>query len=280
VIRETWLNLPVPTGRVVVRFLLALNSTGHVPAAMLAEAETHGDMVFLDTLDAYKNLVRKVHLFFEWVAARCPNSARVFKTDDDSFVRLDKLFNLAKTLPARRLYYGSFLRRMPARWRDKATKRLTNDPLDGNVQNMLEWPWYASGGGYMLSGDVVAALANPLLPRWHQTAEDRGVGVALFGYNVTYLSAGNYIKPWGTCHPDAVMLHYQRDPGLMQRRYSRSVAGANICGEGWAANQICVMIDQGKTGTIHCKAGFKIHKVSLDLHFTFGRGGRWVRWIA
>lgn len=261
VIRETWLQIPVPENKIVVRFLLALNASGQIPGVMQSEAKEHGDMVFLDTLDAYRNLVRKVHLFFVWVSASCPYGARVFKTDDDSFVRLDKLYELAQTLPIRRLYYGSFLRHMPARWRNKTTKKLTNQPLEGNVQNMAEWPWYASGGGYMLSGDLVHALAHPPLPRWHQTAEDRAVGVALFGYNVTYMSAGHLIRPWGACHPDAVMLHYQRDPGLLRRRYSRAIAGANICGEGWSSRQACVMVDQGKQEKISCKKGQRIRKV-------------------
>jgi hypothetical protein len=142
VIRDTWMKFPVaPAGSVTVRFLLALNDSGHVPDSMRVEASQHGDMVFLDTHDAYKNLVRKVTLFFAWVATSCPRKARVFKTDDDSFVRLDKLLVLSRTLPSTRLYYGSFLKKMPARWRDKATQKLTHDPLEGNIQNQPEWPW-------------------------------------------------------------------------------------------------------------------------------------------
>lgn len=147
VIRETWMRFPVePSGAVVVRFLLALNESDLVPAEMLIEAKQHGDMVFLDTHDAYRNLVRKVTLFFGWVAAQCPRSARVFKTDDDSFVRIDRLLLLSRTLPITRLYYGSFLKKMPARWRDKVTQKLTHEPLEGNVQNHAEWPWYVCVG--------------------------------------------------------------------------------------------------------------------------------------
>ena len=114
----------------------------------------------------------------------------------------------------------------------------------------------------MLSGDVVAVLARPPLPLWHQTAEDRAVGVALFGYNVSYIPAGNDLRPWGTCHPDAVLLHYQRDPGLLRRRYHRAVVGTNICGEGWKPEQICAMVDQGKTETLKCEQnGHVINKV-------------------
>jgi hypothetical protein len=121
----------------------------------------------------------------------------------------------------------------------------------------------------MLSGDVVAVLAHPPLPLWSQTAEDRAIGIALFGYNISYMPAGNQLRPWGTCHPDAVLLHYQRDPGLLQRRYDRAVAGANICGEGWQREHVCGMIDQGKTGTLKCHE--QGHVIESVLYADLGR---------
>ena len=121
----------------------------------------------------------------------------------------------------------------------------------------------------MVSGDVAAIIARPPLPRWHQTAEDRAIGVALFGYNVSYLSAGHDLRPWGTCHPDAVLLHYQRDPGLLRRRYDRAVAGTNICGEGWQPSQVCAMIDQAKTETLECSE--RGHQISRILYADLGR---------
>eukprot|EP00038_Savillea_parva_P013156 m.209263 g.209263 ORF g.209263 m.209263 type:complete len:450 (-) comp24509_c0_seq1:37-1386(-) len=270
VIRQTWMTFPVPKGKVTVRFLLALDKHGRIPPYLADEAHKFHDMVFLDTLDTYKNLVRKVHLFFVWVVASCPATARVFKTDDDTFVRLDRLYALANTLPSKQLYFGTFLRGMPARKKDRKTGEMTRKALDGNVQNMPEWPLYASGGGYLLTGDVVRLLAHPPMPVWDQTAEDRAVGIALFGYNITYQKAETAFKPWGQCHKDAVLLHYQRDPQLIRRRFERAVKGENICGEGWPKNQVCVMIEQKKHDNISCPEGTTIEKV---LYADLGKHG-------
>ena len=62
----------------------------------------------------------------------CKGTPMILKTDDDSFVRVDKLLEFVKAeLPHERLYYGSFLKKMPARIRNKTTKMLTNNPLPG-----------------------------------------------------------------------------------------------------------------------------------------------------
>ena len=47
----------------------------------------------------YKNLFRKVNLIFKWVTDHCGDPDYVLKTDDDSFVRIDKLMELVLSLP-------------------------------------------------------------------------------------------------------------------------------------------------------------------------------------
>lgn len=261
VIRNTWMTFDTGNTTVTVRFLLALNASSEIPQVLAKEAGHHEDMVFLNTLDAYKNLAAKIHLFFQWVSRFCKGTKYVLKTDDDSFVRLDRFPSLLTTLPKSLLYMGIFLRKMPARKRDKVTKQLTNIPLDGNAQNLHEWPWYASGGGYLMSSDVVLSLAYPPLPIIPQTAEDRGVGIQLFGYNVTYMSAAGIFRPWGNCIESALLLHYQRDPSLMTRRFNRAIAGKNICGEGFQAHQKCIMTDQKENAVIDCNTQGKISKI-------------------
>ena len=64
-----------------------------------------GDLLFLHTLDKYENLSRKVELFFKWVVDACSGAIFVFKTDDDSFVRLDELAKELATQPTERLLY-------------------------------------------------------------------------------------------------------------------------------------------------------------------------------
>lgn len=90
-IRDTWARFKTPGHVATIRFLLALDKDGKVPPHLQAEAAAKEDMLFLHTLDKYENLSRKVQLFFQWVTDACPGATFVFKTDDDSFVRLDEL---------------------------------------------------------------------------------------------------------------------------------------------------------------------------------------------
>lgn len=106
-IRETWARFPTPGKRATLRFLLALDTDGRVPEHLLAEAAKTGDLLFLHTLDKYENLSRKVELFFKWVVDACSGAIFVFKTDDDSFVRLDELAKELAVQPTERLLYVS-----------------------------------------------------------------------------------------------------------------------------------------------------------------------------
>lgn len=104
-IRETWAQFPTPGKRATLRFLLALDANGRVPEHLLEEAAMKKDLLFLHTLDKYENLSRKVELFFKWVVDACSGAIFVFKTDDDSFVRLDELAKELATQPTERLLY-------------------------------------------------------------------------------------------------------------------------------------------------------------------------------
>lgn len=57
----------------------------------------------------------------------------------------------------------------------------------------------------------------------------RHVGVALFGYNVTQKDDFRF-SPWGECDEDTILLHYQRHPEILKRRFRRAVAEISICG--------------------------------------------------
>ena len=96
VLRRTWITFPTNGTTVVVRFLLARDENGTVPPDLRAEARAHKDMVFLDTLEAYKNLHHKIHKFFQWSTRYCPGAQYVLKTDDD---RYEAVYSLSAPPP-------------------------------------------------------------------------------------------------------------------------------------------------------------------------------------
>lgn len=177
-IRETWMTLPTGGANIVYRFILAMNEDGVPPENIVKEAKDKGDIVFVPTLDQYKNLQKKVQLYFRWAVDTCIGSPLILKTDDDVFINPKIIGEKALLMPRQRLYWGKFMMGMPAK--DNKKKRLHD-----NYQNMATFPYYASGAGYVLSYDVARAVAYPKLsPLFHED-EDRSVGFALFAFNVT-----------------------------------------------------------------------------------------------
>jgi hypothetical protein len=259
--RETWMSLPLTgTARVVVRFVLARDKDGKIPADLALEAGQHGDLIFVDTLDAYKNLAMKVGLTFKWVVDSCKGNPIVLKTDEDSFIDLTKLTAALTEVPKERLYWGRFLRGIPARKNGRA--------LPGNHQNMHVWPDYASGAGYAMSFDVAKAVGYPIVElQWHE-AEDQHVGIALFGYNITQLEDPRF-SPWGDCHDDTFLLHYQRHPEILRRRMRRVLAGQSMCGVPFKQHtEVCNKAEPNKEATWACPDGKTMTSV---IGATYGR---------
>ena len=106
-IRKTWLTLSTAGAVITVRFVLAVNSSGQRPDHLVQEAEEFGDMIFVDTEDAYLNLARKVQLFFRWAVANCAEVPLYMKTDDDAFVHMEHLGKKIKTVQKTKLYWGA-----------------------------------------------------------------------------------------------------------------------------------------------------------------------------
>jgi len=259
-IRTTWsTGLPHGGTKFVVRFVLARNNRSEIPPHLLEEAAKHKDVVFVDTLDAYLNLAAKVGLYFKWVVDTCTGNPLALKTDEDSFIHLPRLAAAMAGVPRERLFWGRMVKGMPARKNGR--------PLKDNYQNMHVWPDYASGAGYAVSFDVAKAIAYPVVPLLYHEAEDQHVGVALFGYNVTQKDDRRF-SPWGECDEETILLHYQRHPEILKRRFRRAVAKISICGVQLKDDEICQKADPNKVATWMCPEGTKITDV---LGATYGR---------
>jgi hypothetical protein len=99
--------------------------------------------------------------------------------------------------------------------------------------------------------------------------EDRGVGVMLKGFNITYLAAETEFEPWGQCLSTSLWIHhFQKAHELMHRRYAREVRGESICGPGFPSDQVCALAEQGKPLVLACPSPRKIVEVVFA---TYGR---------
>lgn len=259
-IRKTWAKAGPTDGGALVKFLLALDAAGNIPADLAEEGRREGDMVFLRTRDLYENLSEKVRLFYKWVTDWCvtdhSSPTFVLKTDDDSFVRLDLLAAELRAQPSAQLVYGRIMKKMPG----GKNKRGKWDP--DNAHKLMTWPWYASGAGYVVSMDVARFFAYPPLPFAFQKNEDRRLGVVLLGFNVSFVDAPRFY-PWGHCKADAILIHYNRRAELMERRYARVLAGKNLCGEPWSTGTVCARATQKSVARLECPKGGVIREATL-----------------
>lgn len=104
----------------------------------------------------------------------------MLKTDDDSLVRVDRLAEELDVVPSERLYWGYRMDNMP----------VISDPRHRNAEGkgfpLKTYPPYMSGAGYILSRDVVMALAHAHLPYITMTNEDAALGTRLWGLVVSF----------------------------------------------------------------------------------------------
>uniref|UniRef100_A0A061RYZ4 Hexosyltransferase n=1 Tax=Tetraselmis sp. GSL018 TaxID=582737 RepID=A0A061RYZ4_9CHLO len=138
---------------------------------LAAEASSFCDLLFLDAQEGYENLWRKVTSFFSWLTSReehkqNENKTYVMHVDDDSFVRLDLLVLEMRTWPEKRFYWGYI-------WNSNSSRVTSPIRNPANKSYMPEadycldyYPPFASGCGFVLSWDLVQALARADLPNY------------------------------------------------------------------------------------------------------------------
>ncbi|KAG2493440.1 hypothetical protein HYH03_008258 [Edaphochlamys debaryana] len=185
--------------------------------AVAAEQAQYGDIVYVDAPQGYQNLWRKALTFLSWLEARGEPYDYVMHADDDSFVRLDLLLPEMARWPRERLYWGYVWdgtgNRCTAPIRNPANKSHMPEeqyPLDF-------YPPFASGCGFALSRDLVAALLAQPLPDYRLL--DPPFGIHLCGppgYCVlpegplapVHEERVRPYRPLPTFRPDTLVQHY------------------------------------------------------------------------
>uniref|UniRef100_A0A8C9TTR5 Hexosyltransferase n=1 Tax=Scleropages formosus TaxID=113540 RepID=A0A8C9TTR5_SCLFO len=116
------------------------------------ESRQHGDVVFVDVVDTYRNIPSKLLLFYKWSVKNTAFSL-LLKTDDDCYLDVDAVLMQLdqKHFNRRNFWWGNFRQNWPV---DIAGKWQELD-YTGSV-----YPAFACGSGYVVSRDVVEWLAD------------------------------------------------------------------------------------------------------------------------
>lgn len=148
--------------------------TAKVAELLAAEAAFHHDLVFVDTLDVYRNLADKLLKGVRWF--RQHHEFEYFmKTDDDCYVDVDavvdKLSRLEDTVLGQRgLWLGSFRR-------DWAVQRHGKWAEEAYVG--IAYPDFACGAGYVISASLADWLSVNEASLWRFQGEDVSMGIWL-----------------------------------------------------------------------------------------------------
>ncbi|GAQ82766.1 Glycosyl transferase family 31 protein [Klebsormidium nitens] len=178
--RDTWARFGelVPRCPVMVRFIVGRHKNGTVMEMVAREMEEYGDIVQdLAIEESYDALSRKTAAFHRW-AAENVSFKFAFKTDDDIFVRVDRLVSAlyqaslrqgfhveVRDLP--RVYWGNLgFMKMPIKERSGEWAKWYSDFWPAGVP----YPLFGRGHGFALSHDLVRALA-----RWENKLDCAGL---------------------------------------------------------------------------------------------------------
>lgn len=162
-IRMTWGNDPnlfKPRWKTI--FLVGRNDNTTQMRDLYEEQRQYGDIVLGNFYEHFFNLSFKVEMGFEWANLYC-DFDYLLKGDDDVFVNIPRLFAFLgdAEVPRRELYTGNV--QYQAYVFRKGKYFVTKEEYKKKF-----YPRYCSGGGFVLTSDVVARmiphfnLVNPL----------------------------------------------------------------------------------------------------------------------
>ncbi|CAJ0961186.1 unnamed protein product [Ranitomeya imitator] len=120
-------------------------------AALQAESRAHHDMVFVDVVDTYRSVPRKLLLFYRWLEAAVTFTF-LLKTDDDCFIHLDNVLRALEdgSVQGPNAWWGNFRLNWAVERTGKWQELEYMSPA---------YPAFACGSGYVLSRDIVQWLA-------------------------------------------------------------------------------------------------------------------------
>ncbi len=175
-IRNTWMS-DVPSD-VKLYFSVGIGNVTQTELETLKyENSKHGDLLYLKNFnDSYHKLTEKVVESFKWLDKNV-QSKFVFKTDDDSFARMDIIVDELREKDPERLYWGFF--------DGRARVKRSGQWAERKWHLCDTYLPHARGGGYILSSDLVHYIATNANYLQKFNSEDVSVGAWMGPLDIT-----------------------------------------------------------------------------------------------
>ncbi|XP_048059917.1 UDP-GalNAc:beta-1,3-N-acetylgalactosaminyltransferase 2 isoform X1 [Megalobrama amblycephala] len=137
--------------------------------ALRDESLAHGDMVFVDVVDTYRNVPLKLLQFYKWSVGNADFNL-LLKTDDDCYIDVDAVLLKTdrKRLAQSSLWWGNFRQNWAVDRVGKWQELEYASPA---------YPAFACGSGYVVSRDLVEWLASNAEHLKAYQGEDVSMGI-------------------------------------------------------------------------------------------------------
>ncbi|XP_068597503.1 UDP-GalNAc:beta-1,3-N-acetylgalactosaminyltransferase 2 [Brachionichthys hirsutus] len=192
-------------------------------AALQQESLAHGDMVFVDVVDTYRNVPSKLLQFYKWSVGNAEFNL-LLKTDDDCYIDVDSVLMKIdhKGLKRRNFWWGNFRQS----W---AVDRI------GKWQELEypspAYPAFACGSGYVVSRDLVGWLASNADNLKAYQGEDVSMGIWMAA-----VGPQKYQDPGWLCEKACyldMLSSPQHTPEELHVLWDRKKACGDPCGCPW-----------------------------------------------
>ena len=188
VLRDTWLtHTKNNTAKVRHIFLFGKVKDMKIQDKILKESMTYNDVVQESFIDSYENLTYKTIMGFKWASLQCPKVKFVLKTDDDMFVNIPAVLNIARpNAVLLQTHVVGNCKQNPHPIRNKESKWYT--PMESFPGKLFN-SGFCAGTGYLTSLNVVKKVfeVSPNVPFFHLEDVYVGFCVRKLGYRLKAL---------------------------------------------------------------------------------------------
>ncbi|KAM8952780.1 beta-1,3-galactosyltransferase 4 [Pelodytes ibericus] len=206
-IRQTWGSLSTSAASdSLTLFVLAVPQSEGEKAAVIQEAQFHGDIIQAAFTDTYRNLTLKTLAGLSWALQKCQRAEFLLKTDDDVFVNTPALSQFLRGQKGP-LYLGR------VHWRVSPIRDLTSRHYTSpEIYAERYFPPYCSGTGYILSQEAARLLLRKMGRGPWLSLEDVYIGTLAWAAGLaprhSAMFAGSMTAPHtGCCYSNMFTSH-------------------------------------------------------------------------
>ncbi|ESP01951.1 hypothetical protein LOTGIDRAFT_111415 [Lottia gigantea] len=158
-IRKTWGssdNLNKYKAKIV--FVSGMSDNFTIADKLNMENKRYGDILQANFHDTYKNLTMKAKSAITWISKYCKNITYVLKTDDDTFVHLERLQKYIVTLETKSRPVTDLLACNIFKNHNPMRNKNSKNYISKRKYPWDKWPPFCQGMAYLMSFDLIHKL--------------------------------------------------------------------------------------------------------------------------